>query len=514
LETTLRGVGANYKELKDKIDDFLISLTSATRFTRDEAADALETAVKYTGDYANGQRLLKIAMDVATGTGKSLNETISILGGAIKSDEVATRRLFTEYGKLGIQGKDVNEMLTNLGKTFAGAAKSEQSLTKETVGIRESFNEISKNIGRVLSPALVQLTPIIKVVVGGFVNGLYLLATVVADTADAVVSGFKRMVAAIKFNFSEAEKIEKEFAERSKKRWNDYINSQIQSHDLMFGKIEQNINDLGALNVKAVKDTLKTEQDAAKVREDIAKKLTDYLKKKQGETYEGAIKLLKAEIEEARKAGVDKTLIKQYENARIKELNGQLKDDLMKDQDELGEYYEDYAKQEDEKFKETYGGRIEFVKNLTDSFGDVFKDSMVELIENSKSTEEIITGMWENIKKAFINALATMVAEYIAKSVIFSTLGALFGIPPGMAGSFAGLLKGGRQQGGKIYDTGLYALHAGEEVIPKSKTQSSGSQAVNVNLNVNAFDLRQIDRIQIERLARQLSPILKKEINR
>jgi hypothetical protein len=117
-------------------------------------------------------------------------------------------------------------------------------------------------------------------------------------------------------------------------------------------------------------------------------------------------------------------------------------------------------------------------------------------------------GFFDSILNAFVDMLAKMVAEYIAKSIIFS-------IFPGASelSIFKGGFLGAFQTGGIIPETGAYIMHKGERVIPAGSSETiTNNNPVVVNLNFHTFDIRQIDRIHMERLARTMADYLKGKV--
>jgi len=73
--------------------------------------------------------------------------------------------------------------------------------------------------------------------------------------------------------------------------------------------------------------------------------------------------------------------------------------------------------------------------------------------------------------------------------------------------------KGAFQTGGTVPRTGNYILHEGETVIPAgANVNNETSSNMNLHLNINAFDIRTLDRTQIERIAKQITPYIKKNL--
>ena len=135
-----------------------------------------------------------------------------------------------------------------------------------------------------------------------------------------------------------------------------------------------------------------------------------------------------------------------------------------------------------------------------------------EMLESGQFTQVELNKIFEGILKDFIRMLERMVIEMLARAVIMQ----LLNIVSGGSASGIGAVLGAFQTGGTVPETGRYILHKGEKVIPQGYNNSVVNNTGNVNINVgiNAMDLRQIDRAQIERIVSQLRPYLSKEIKK
>lgn len=167
------------------------------------------------------------------------------------------------------------------------------------------------------------------------------------------------------------------------------------------------------------------------------------------------------------------------------------------------------------KFVQHFGDKAEVMKKVFDDLSSemtsVFSNFISNAIKGGKNLEDAMKNVFNNILNAFVNMLIRMVAEYLARKFVFSVLG----ITPigGVYSAMAGAVMGGFQTGTEeVPKTGMYLLHKGEKVI---SSQGIGSEhftenkKTEIHLHINTFDIRQIDRLHIERIARQLKPFLR-----
>ena len=172
-----------------------------------------------------------------------------------------------------------------------------------------------------------------------------------------------------------------------------------------------------------------------------------------------------------------------------------------------------YKQQEDllAGFVGGFKGKYEYLQELTtgmttalqEQFQNVFL-SIFNMLEQGGLTARKV---FDSISKAFIQMLAKMWAEYLAKKVMFTLLGAPIGLPAG--GGLLGIIPG-LQTGGVVKETGIAKVEKGE-VILNPEQQRKLFKTVNINLNINGGFL---DRKGQEEFIRQIIPVLKRELSR
>jgi hypothetical protein len=155
------------------------------------------------------------------------------------------------------------------------------------------------------------------------------------------------------------------------------------------------------------------------------------------------------------------------------------------------------------------------VSSLAGEFDTAFK-TIAEAGNLSKQTMDTV---FEGIYKSFRDMLIKMVAELVARQAIIGILSMLSGGGVGVAGQLlAGLTgaKGAFDTGGTAPRDGMYFLKQGEHAAMPGQAgnnNSGGGKEVHIHYDIKAFDLRQIDQNTINRLSRQLTPHIKKELD-
>ena len=155
LEQTLRNTtGATDAQIQS-VEDFITKTQRATGVLDDELRPAFGNLVRATDDAREAQDLLSLALDISTGTGKSV-ETISMA--LAKAYDGNT----TALGKLGIETKDASgkalefdEIQRQLNETFGGqtAAAAETAAGQMRIA-QATFEDFKEQVGEQLIPVL------------------------------------------------------------------------------------------------------------------------------------------------------------------------------------------------------------------------------------------------------------------------------------------------------------------------------------------------------------------------
>ena len=473
-------------------------LSKLTHFTQTETIRALETFIKYTGDISSAQKLTIMAIKLATAEHKSLTETVMELGTALVLPERGLSRLRREYGQLVGDAKDVTTALENISKNLDKQSSSLTTTRERLITFRKIWDEeIVEKAGKFWIGVLNELAKVIMRIgdaINHFIRGFELFWQ---KTITASIIGLKHGVRVAREFQNQIDKIYAKAGEDRKKELKD------------FEEAVKNVH------IKVQKD----EERLAEERRKIEEKLLDYIKKKRAENTEEALKLLDEEVAKYREAGINKQLIDEYYAMRRMEILAKEKEETEKDLEEIASYYEELNENIERSFEETWSKMRDTLGTVVDGIVSSMKEGLREMIDTGNITAESFEQIWERIKKAFINAITEMITEYVAKMAVIGGIQLLTGIPAGTIAT--GLGWGGKglfgliglQEGGIVKKPTVAVLgeKGPEAVIPLNKTQNF---MPTINLNVNAFDLRTVSRIELERVIRQLKPVLTRELRR
>jgi hypothetical protein len=134
-------------------EEFISTLSMSAAVADDELRPALANLVRGTGDLGKAQNLLKLSLDVAAGTGKNLAEVSDAVSKAFGGNTKAIKSLSPELFALIKDGASADQVMTQLAKTFGGAAAASANSAEgqfRKFGI--AMDELKESIGTALLP--------------------------------------------------------------------------------------------------------------------------------------------------------------------------------------------------------------------------------------------------------------------------------------------------------------------------------------------------------------------------
>lgn len=177
----------------------LIKAGQALAFTDDEIRAGIATATQYTKSFADAQKILSTAQDVARAKGISLEEATALVGKAYQGNTRGLKLLGIETKK-GAKGLSV---LTSINRKFAGvAAKNADTVSAQFEIFRIKIDEAKESIGGALLPAVMKvfkaLQPVVDSLLGDLDKKLPDLEKFANTIADKIVRQIPKWVATAK----------------------------------------------------------------------------------------------------------------------------------------------------------------------------------------------------------------------------------------------------------------------------------------------------------------------------
>ena len=104
------------------VEDFVLQLALASGVADDQLRPSLQRLIVVTGDVAKSQDALKVAMDVAAGTGRDLDTVSAALARGFSGQTTALQRLGVGLDSALLKSKDMDAITAALSEKFGGQA--------------------------------------------------------------------------------------------------------------------------------------------------------------------------------------------------------------------------------------------------------------------------------------------------------------------------------------------------------------------------------------------------------
>ena len=177
LAKTLENVtGATNKQIAS-VEAYISKTSLATGITDDELRPSLDRLVRSTKDVEEAQRLQTLALDIAAGTGKSLQSVSESLAKAHDGNYTALKKLGVPLDESITKSKDFDAATKALASTFKDQASAQaETFEGRMKRLKTALDEAKESVGTALLPALTRLVGFItdRVLpqINAFVGGL------------------------------------------------------------------------------------------------------------------------------------------------------------------------------------------------------------------------------------------------------------------------------------------------------------------------------------------------------
>jgi phage-related protein len=159
LATTLQNVtGATDKQIK-AIEEQITQTSLLTGLTDDELRPSLDRLLRATKDITKAQDLQAVAIDVAAGSGKSLEAVTNAMAKAAEGNTAALGKLGVGLTSAQLKTMSMEQITASLAKTFEGqASKQADTFQGKMARLTVAFDEAKETVG---SYVLDAITPLI-----------------------------------------------------------------------------------------------------------------------------------------------------------------------------------------------------------------------------------------------------------------------------------------------------------------------------------------------------------------
>lgn len=147
LNTTLANMG--FANATTEVDNFISGLQSLLGVSEDELRPAFAALVRTTGDVSESMDLMRLAMDISAGSGKSLQSVIGALQKAHDGNLGALRRLGLGIDETALKSGDFEGVVKDLSDTFNGQAyNAANTLQGKMKRLGLAVDEVKESFGK------------------------------------------------------------------------------------------------------------------------------------------------------------------------------------------------------------------------------------------------------------------------------------------------------------------------------------------------------------------------------
>jgi hypothetical protein len=163
LASTLRNVTQATDDQIKSTEEFILQTSLATGVADDELRPSLDRLTRATKDVDKAQQLQNLALDIAAGSGKSLQAVTESLSKAQEGNLAGLSRLGVGITKAELATLSFDEITAKLSGTFANqASKQAETFQGKMARLQVAFNEAKETVGSYILDAV---TPMVDLIV-------------------------------------------------------------------------------------------------------------------------------------------------------------------------------------------------------------------------------------------------------------------------------------------------------------------------------------------------------------
>jgi hypothetical protein len=199
LALTLKNVtGATNAQIA-ATEDYITQTSLAFGVTDDELRPSLERLARATGDVEKAQKLQTVAIDVAAGSGKSLEAVTNAMAKAAEGNTTALGKLGVGLSAAQLKTMSMDEVTAKLASTFANQASTQaDTFQGKLTRLQIAFDEGKETVGAFILDAI---TPFVTVVVNQVIPAIADFTSNLGDKLQPVLRFIQPIINGLKSAF-------------------------------------------------------------------------------------------------------------------------------------------------------------------------------------------------------------------------------------------------------------------------------------------------------------------------
>jgi hypothetical protein len=185
LATTLQNVTGATDAQVAATEAYILKTSLANGITDDQLRPSLERLLRATKDVAESQRLQTLALDIAAGSGKSLEAVSNALGKAYEGNSGALAKLGVGLSAAQLKTMSMDDVTKALATTFGGqAAEKADTFAGKMDRLKVAFDEGKETVGSFVLDAI---TPMVDKFVNDVVPAIQKFAEEIGPRLQPVI---------------------------------------------------------------------------------------------------------------------------------------------------------------------------------------------------------------------------------------------------------------------------------------------------------------------------------------
>jgi len=199
LALTLKNVTGATENQIEATEDYITKTSIAFGITDDQLRPSLERLARATGDVERAQKLQTVAIDVAAGSGKTLEAVTNAMAKAAEGNTASLAKLGIGLTSAQLKTMSMEEITAKLASTFANQASTQaDTFQGKMQRLQIAFDEGKETIGAFI---LTAITPLVEVVVNRVVPAIQEFTNNIGDKLQPVLKFIQPIINGLKSAF-------------------------------------------------------------------------------------------------------------------------------------------------------------------------------------------------------------------------------------------------------------------------------------------------------------------------
>ena len=200
LALTLKNVTKATDAQVAATEDYITKTSLAFGVTDDELRPSLERLARATGDVEKAQKLQTVAIDVAAGSGKSLETVTNAMAKAAEGNTAALGKLGIGLTSAQLKTMSMEEITAKLADTFENQASAKaDTFQGKLTRLQIAFDEGKETVGAFI---LTAITPLVEIIVNRVVPAIQEFTSNIGEKLQPIVKAFEPILNALRYAFN------------------------------------------------------------------------------------------------------------------------------------------------------------------------------------------------------------------------------------------------------------------------------------------------------------------------